>query len=79
MSDNFSFTRIFKLESDDKLKMSPDEQILTLVTLLKGKIKNWQIIAPYKSKRIIFFEMEEGQKAEMVSGSMKELREIAKK
>ncbi len=73
-SGNFSFTQLHKLESDSSVKMPPDEQICHLVSLLKGQIRNWQVIAPSKNKRIIYFELEEGSKLEFVKGSMKELR-----
>lgn len=79
MSGNFQYTQLFKLESDSKLKMPVDEQICYLVSMLKGTIMNWQVIAPTPEKRIIYFQLEDGSKIDFVKGSMKKLRELAKK
>jgi len=58
--------------------MTPDEQIIWLVSQLKGAIGNWQIIAPEPDKRIIFFEMQDGNvKADLVQGYQKDLRDLA--
>ncbi len=79
MSGNFDFTQLHKLESDDKLKMNVDEQICFLISMLKGQIRNWQVIAPTPKKRVIYFELEEGSRLDFVKGSMKELRKFAKR
>ncbi len=75
---SFTFTKLHKLESIETSKMNPDDQIVYMVSMLKGAIKNWQVLAPTPKKRIIYFELEDGNvKLETVSGYQENLRKFA--
>ena len=69
-----SFTSLNVFTTSDRIDLSPDLQVIEFVKLLDGKITNWQIVAPSPSKRVLYYEMEDGRQPKQVTGSQLEAR-----
>jgi hypothetical protein len=68
-----------KFANDPQSGLDADDMLVFFVQNLKGTIKsNYIILAPAPSIRVLYFEMEDGAKAELIMGSQKDLRDMAK-
>lgn len=73
MGLSYTAMNIFKTSSRN-LDISPDEQVISFIKLLDGKISSWQIIAPTPNSRVLYYEMEDGRQAKPVEGSQLDIR-----
>jgi hypothetical protein len=63
------FTRMNVFKTDSKQALDVDTQIVEFIKLLDSKLATWQVIAPTANQRILYYELEHGEKPKKVTGS----------